>query len=53
MYKKAGRPDKMGKPKFKGSIADQVKRLAKKKYKKVNVKAVAEKVAVSVNNGII
>lgn len=39
MYKKAGRPDKMGKPKFKGSIADQVKRLAKKKYKKSKCKS--------------
>jgi hypothetical protein len=33
MYQKAGRPDKAGKPKFKGGIADQIRRLAKKNRK--------------------
>lgn len=32
--KKAGRPDKIGEAKHKGSIADQVKRLAKSKAAK-------------------
>jgi len=39
MYQKAGRPDKAGKPKFKGGIADQIKRLAKKNNKKKKCKS--------------
>ena len=31
MYQKAGRPDKIGKPKHKGGIAESIKRLAGKK----------------------
>ena len=34
MYQKAGRPDKIGKPKYKGGIADNIRRLAKKNRKK-------------------
>ena len=34
MYRKEGRPDKIGKAKYKGSIADNIRRLAKKNRKK-------------------
>lgn len=34
MYQKAGRPDKIGKPKHKGGIAESIKRLAQKNRKK-------------------
>jgi hypothetical protein len=34
LFKKAGRPNKVGKPNFKGGIAENVKRIANMKRKK-------------------
>ena len=43
LIKKAGRPNKVGKPNYGGSIADNLKRLAKKNSKKKGQEAAHKK----------